>query len=249
MWVELGQQSLEASVIGYKAYNLQLMSGSLKLKVPPSYLLDHPFVINTRTDAIINIYSTLEIVDCLNKIMRRSSIMKYPLIIRSSTNIEDQVERSCAGLFKSIKNITEESQLLSTINSIIEPVTFDTFEKYGIPIDTYKINILAQPFLQCKTTLIVFTHDTIFKSSNYLVEFYENGNVVSLISLDKSGIIVKTHSEIKKNYLYNLIDNKLLKKLSDILSTIITLFNSHQNVELGIFNKELIVFQSRPITI
>ena len=161
---------------------------------------------------------------------------RRPLVIRSSSSMEDTLEYSNAGKFESLLNISPE---YNAIKDAIEKV----YLSYQTESDE---EILIQPMLRnIKKSGVVFTVDIDTFADYYIVNFYE-GNDSSAVTSGKSS---KLKTFVHYKYSEYPIRDKDMEKLIKVCWKIENfLKNDALDIEFAIDNGgEVFIFQVRPI--
>lgn len=151
-------------IAGNKAYNLCVLKYLVGIRnIPDCLSLGSDFVVE---DGIAK------------KVAQEiSQIWKYPIIARSSTNVEDSAV-SFAGMFVS-EVCTSESQLEEAIIGIIKSPYSQHIKEYskmkGINPSTIKVSVLFQPYLIADMSGVLFTKNPVTGDlTETLIEYKEN---------------------------------------------------------------------------
>jgi len=162
------------------------------------------------------------------------------IIIRSSAIGEDSYRKSEAGNYLSIQNvkISSKLKLKNNIEKVIDSYTKrDNFNlKNQILIQTYSTNISVSG--------VVFTKTPDIGSPYYVINFEEGPSTYG-VTHGQAGNTTKIFKKIKTT----LIPKKWRKLLDSIIEIEKILKSDLLDIEFGITkNKEIIIFQVRPIT-
>lgn len=248
MWTNLNSSQISIAKHGYKAYALSRIIAHTDLCVPMGFVLGKPFTIDVIRETATQAMSVRDIVADLKKRCMRTRLLTYPLILRSSASIEDTQRRSCAGLFSSYPDIREDAGLRDAIGNMIVPVSEATFNAYNMKVTHYLLSLIAQQYIKCDVRFVAFTQDIVSGSNCYVAEVYQKSRNVALFQLNSDGQIQHVIYELRRGLAQKAIGNKGMA-LAHICRTLQDLFARDQDIELGIADDRLYVFQSRPITV
>ena len=201
-----------------------------------------------------------EISDLLKKYIENNikknfkiSLQCNKYAVRSSSNIEDGENDSFAGQFDTYLNVEKKelnTKIIMCFKSLYNENVLDYVIKKKIDIKDLKMNVIIQKMVQSEYSGIIFTANPqgILNESVIVVGKGLGENVVS----DK----VKTTS-----YFYNLNDNLYyyegendylekdqVEELIDISKKITNILKDYLDIEFGIFNNQVYIFQTRKIT-
>ncbi len=191
--------------------------------------------------------------DVLNKpsILNKIKLLKYPLAVRSSFAGEDGLSQSFAGLFESILNVQNESELFLAIAKVADSLKSDRVSEY---CSFHKVmqpafgSIVVQEMIQSKIAGVIFTQDPM--NSQYLIISSAVGlgeNLVSGLADSEDLLIHKINPEIKNQ---KILSAELQKLLFSTSLKIENLKKKPQDIEWAIDDQNQIFFlQTRDITI
>lgn len=171
-----------------------------------------------------------------NKSLIISEILKKfskNIIIRSSAVKEDGHKSSLAGKYKSLK--------LKNLNRILLE------EKITKIIDDFKNKkdqVIVQDLVEnMQLSGVIFTKDPITNSDYYIIN-YDTSGKTDLVTSGSKNISMKTIYVYKNKINYSKKFYKILKKIKKIE---IILKNYCLDIEFGIKNNKLFIFQCRPL--
>ena len=174
--------------------------------------------------------------DILNKIQ---NIFSGKIVVRSSTIGEDSLEKSDAGKYKTILDlqVTQRNTIKNAINEVIS--SYNISEKDSEP---HQILIQKQT-TNSKTSGVIFTR-TPNNGSPYYVINYEDGKKTDSITSGMIGNTVKifrgiSQKDIPKKWHKLIVAVKEIEKLSK---------NDKLDIEFAITNRDIVIFQVRPLT-
>ena len=172
----------------------------------------------------------------LNKIQ---NIFSGKIVVRSSTIGEDSLEKSDAGKYKTILDlqVTQRNNIKNAINEVIS--SYNISEKASEP---HQILIQKQT-TNSKTSGVIFTR-TPDNGSPYYVINYEDGKKTDSITSGMIGNTVKifrgiSQKNIPKKWQKLIIAVKEIEKFSK---------NDKLDIEFAITNRDIVIFQVRPLT-
>lgn len=247
-------EKTENNEIGTKLKNLKIISERTNYLIPKTIVLTkdfYKFLINYND--ILNPLSfkwkSLKIPAMIrNKII--SEIKKVlgnePLVIRSSTSCEDLPHSSFSGIFSSFLDIKDKKNLFKAIRSCYASFFSKRAKAYAqyydIKLESETISIGIQRLIRAKTSGVLFTTDPVFVNKNRSILEYTNGLSAKMVSGYKAPNYIEISRIIKKN------SDPLIFQLLKMGNLVERIFDQPQDIEWGIINNRLFVFQSRPIT-
>ena len=161
------------------------------------------------------------------------------IVVRSSTIGEDSLEKSDAGKYKTILDldVTKRNNIKNAINEVIS--SYKINERNSEP---HQILIQKQT-TNSKTSGVIFTR-TPDNGSPYYVINYKDGKKTDSITSGMIGNTIKifrgiSEKNIPKKWQRLIIAVKEIERLSK---------NDKLDIEFGITNREIVIFQVRPLT-
>lgn len=175
----------------------------------------------------------------LEKIYEKFHNSKY-IIIRSSALGEDSLEKSFAGTYESVLNVSPKNKdlILKAITSIIE-----SYRKKGNENLENQI-IIQNQTLNITTSGVVFTKTPELGSPYYVINYEEGGSTIG-ITQGKSNNLVKIFRRINLSKV-----EKRWKILLSAVKEIEIIFQTDLlDIEFGITKRnKIVIFQVRPLT-
>jgi len=172
----------------------------------------------------------------LNEIQNKFS---GKIVVRSSAIGEDSLEKSDAGKYKTILDLqaTQRENIKNAINEVI--LSYNINERDSKP---HQILIQKQT-TNSKTSGVIFTR-TPYNGSPYYVINYEDGKKTDSITSGMIGNTIKifrgiSEKNIPKKWRELIIAVKEIEDLSK---------NDKLDIEFAITNREIVIFQVRPLT-
>jgi phosphohistidine swiveling domain-containing protein len=178
----------------------------------------------------------------------------YPLVVRSSGNLEDDLETSFAGQLDSVVNVKNWSEFKLAVESVLKSVEKPSFLSYlvknKIRIENFKMYVLVQNYIKHEVSGIAFTmHPMSGLEEVALVECHR-GEAEDLVS----GKVSPVQVELNIFDSQPVVSKKILSPndwntFKDHLRNILRLFGRPQDIEWGWSEQSgFCIFQSRPMT-
>ena len=191
---------------------------------------------------------------------KRLSLNNSKLIVRSSATIEDGGKHSFAGQFDTILEVSPD-QLIPAIKamylSLLNPHALMYMQYRGIDHRMVKMGVIVQEFIKTDFAGVVFTVDPISKNNKHMIIEYisdlgeelmiGNKEPIAYI-IDKGDFSLINKTIPKKEAEKQEMEPSVLLELSKITLQIEKRFGTGMDIEWGIKNRILYVFQARPIT-
>ena len=167
----------------------------------------------------------------------------FPIVVRSSANVEDSKNASFAGVFESITNIRTFEELLRAVERVFRNATSERVKVYtehmGIEKEI-KMAVLVQRQIDPELSGVLFTRSP-NNPDKVLIELTYGSNE-KLVS-GKANAKRKLLPRIPKN-----IEDRLMRELVQTGLEIEDLFGKPQDIEWA-YDRTLWILQSRDITI
>ena len=185
----------------------------------------------------------------------REFFLKFEKIaLRSSMISEDQVDSSFAGLFETILNVTKENWEISLIKiyqSVNAPRVMEYLSKKDLKIEL-KMAVVVQELVEVEKSGVLFTRSPVTPTALIAIDAgygLGEGVVSGLTDVDHY-LFTRTHEIVTKKITnQNEVLNDLeLKKIINLGISLEKKAGFPSDIEWGIKNNQLYVFQIRPIT-
>jgi phosphoenolpyruvate synthase/pyruvate phosphate dikinase len=175
--------------------------------------------------------------------------IRLPLIIRSSTNLEDSSHYSYAGIFYSQPNINTVEELISAITTSWQNLInrAETIKQYSGETRV-TLNLIVQSYIKGQFGGVLFTE----RSTPGLmqVEIAAGGaegvtlgnNALTSLSIDEKGQPVHAIGE------KNILSNDEYQELYRLGRELEVLYGAPQDIEWVIADKKIYIIQSRDIS-
>jgi pyruvate,water dikinase len=156
--------SLEATIVGNKTYNLALLKHEAGITNVPECL-----TLGTDLTASQN-FSMAELL------LTIKNSLSYPIIARSSTNVEDSAV-SFAGQFVS-EVCSDDDELISAVSKIIDSAKAPNVLEYcrvkKVDPESIHVAVLFQPYLPAELSGVMFTKNPVNNNEDELVIEYKD---------------------------------------------------------------------------
>jgi phosphoenolpyruvate synthase/pyruvate phosphate dikinase len=241
-------QSLRARRIkpsaGHKALNLHLLMKK-GLRIPDAHVCDwsayHLYIENEP-----------EIISLIKKELSRFLDVEKLYAVRSSANIEDSLDKSFAGQFKSILNVQGIDNIIEAIRSIWDSTTSPAVETYlkrlGIPSTQLSMAVIIQEMVSAKAAGVALSRNPVNGADEIIVEAVQ-GTGDALV---QSGITPFRWVNKWGNWLSKpeteAIPLCLVDEIVHLTRKIAEILKSHIDLEWAWDGKELYWLQVREIT-
>lgn len=205
------------------------------------------FVITTHVSAAIRDAGGLSTIDAdiRDEILSAYRVLSWdggrPLVVRSSSTVEDSQNSSMAGMFLSLLDVRG----------------WDRFEEAVVGVASSRpagvdapMAVLVQPYLRCQTGGVLFGMDPADGDPRHIAIVAVSGGPESLVSGKKTG---QSYRISKSGRAIALPDSPLLARrqlhsLARLSNRSHEHFGAPQDIEWGWTDRQLVLFQSRPIT-
>jgi phosphoenolpyruvate synthase/pyruvate phosphate dikinase len=228
-----------------------------KIKIP----LDKD-IYEEYSDRIINtiLHSKLpeETVKAVEKALTEAGIAQKKLIVRSSANIEDNAKESFAGQFDTVIDVKPEEvkdAILRVYASLFNHRALRYMEHMNIDVSNIKMAVLIQEFIDTDFAGVTFTTDPVTGDKNKIIIEYVSGLGKELVSgsVEPTSVIIdKQNMKItglrKSTKFSKEISEEEIKKVAQYAIEIEKIYNTSMDIEWGIKNEKVFIFQARPMT-
>lgn len=212
-----------------------------------------PFFVIT-TEAFIEYQESGKIPKEVNE--RVEGFLKsHPVIVlRSSMLAEDQVDSSFAGLFETILNVTKKNwheSLVTIFNSVKSPRVLEYIAKKKIDV-RFEMAVVVQKQIDVEKSGVLFTRSPVPPTSAIAIDAgvgMGEGVVSGHVSVD-SYLFMRTGEMIGyvQNNSTKVLNEKECLELIKIALKLESIANAPSDIEWGIVNDQIFIFQIRPIT-
>ncbi|MCY3414335.1 MAG: phosphoenolpyruvate synthase [Candidatus Heimdallarchaeota archaeon] len=170
--------------------------------------------------------------------------------VRSSALAEDSAEASFAGEFETVLNVQSDDEILDAIYEVYHSKDSErviTYSKTHNIDFSHKIAIVIQIMIQSEISGVLFTSDPVTGNREIMLGNYVHGLGEQLVS---GAVNAEEFKLDKKTLSYE--GPELLRKYAPRLlhlgNQLVELYNEEQDIEWAIYNNEVYLLQTRPIT-
>lgn len=260
-YLEMGSVHVTRDEYGNKAYNLERLYEE-GIEVPKACYINAKFLnyvfidkhseygdllrtlnsYNRNTGIrqwIIGQKADSELVNLCEEIYRRFKGKK--VVVRSSTNAEDGIDKSYAGVFESILDVTD-------VNTMVKAISQVYTSKYSYLIespDKVHMGIIVQEQIEADYAGVAFTANPISGEDEYVFNYTEGACEQVVSGKETSEIVLEKDI---KNPRIGELPAEMSGKIIDALRKIETIYGEPVDVEWAVRGDELYILQARPIT-
>ena len=169
--------------------------------------------------------------------------------VRSSALHEDGKEKSFAGQYKTILNVSWED--------LYQSIKLCWCSMYSLNVNLYsndpainEMNVIIQKMIPADYSGVAFSLDPTSETGNYSVIELVKGLGEKLVSGRKTPFkyIVRRKTLHIDLAIGDLFDEKIIERLEEILLSIEKVFDTPIDIEFAIIKQEIYILQARPIT-
>jgi phosphohistidine swiveling domain-containing protein len=245
MMISEAQEQSSVDLVGGKGLHLQKLV-SWGAPVPPFFILT--------TQCFDYFQNTGKIPDAILPRFNQFFLKYEKIALRSSMISEDQVDSSFAGLFETILNVTKENwenALIKIFHSVNTPRVIEYLTKKNLTIDL-KMAVVAQELVEVEKSGVLFTRSPIIPTALVAIDAgygLGEGVVSGLTDVDHY-LFTRTHELVSKKITNDqeVLSDLELKKIIHLGLSLEKSAGFPSDIEWGIKNNQLYVFQIRPIT-
>lgn len=180
-----------------------------------------------------------ELVFLCENFIKRCDSKKF--VVRSSSNLEDSSEKSYAGIFDTILNLTNAEEIADSIRKVF-------LSKYTYLIENpnkVMMGVVVQEQIEADYSGVAFSINPI-NGDDEIVINYAMGACEQVVSGENAQeIIIEKEGEISKT---DPLDKTILIELRNNIILIEKMLDVHVDVEWAVSNNKLYIFQARKIT-
>ncbi|WP_461023451.1 PEP/pyruvate-binding domain-containing protein [Thalassiella azotivora] len=178
---------------------------------------------------------------------------EVPLVVRSSSTVEDVAASSMAGQFTSVLDVRGWEAFLAAVERVLRSA-----DRVAGPDDVAPMAVLVQPMLAADRGGVMFGVDPVTGDPAHLVVEAVAGGPDALVSgrvaaqryvLTRRGRLVHANGNGRRRTGSSLLDGGDLRALARLASRVATVFGGPQDVEWALDRSgSLLLLQSRPVT-
>jgi len=246
-------QKTKAKIVGKKAANLSQLT-RYNISVPPFFIVNDKEIFPTNQfngQGLFDI-KTEKLEAVAEKITKQIStkLSGYPVILRMSVVGEDGPEHSFAGLFESVV-VDAKKGVSDALKRCIKSLKKDRVETYCQTHDLKKpdtFSIIVQQYIPTDIAGVAFIEPN---KDTLTISWSENGaeTVVSGASSQTKQIDTTQPTKLQTNTIKDIgISGPSAKKLLKELINVADMYENGQDVEWGVADSHIHIFQTRDIT-
>lgn len=244
-------------------------AGLAKL-VAAGYTVPPGFCISTEALSPLTL-SQKQLSEGLNK-------LSAPWVARSSSNVEDSLNLSFAGIFTTVLGLTTVDDVFNAVKKVVSSKDENTTKRYAaeheIKASDIKMAVIIQSLLQPQCSGVAFSRHPVTKENKVVIEsnyglgdILVDGSVIpDLLEVTSDGkvVIIKIGTKKQKSVFRddvlqrvdipeperkNLsISQDIARNLADIVRNIENDFGKPQDIEWAVVDRQIYITQARPIT-
>lgn len=183
--------------------------------------------------------------DLLDKVFQKLAKRTGAVIVRSSTLDEDTANRSFAGIYESVGDISDFSDMLTAIKKVWASYYSNQTEAYH-ESRTVSMPIVIQEMVQCDKAGVLFTRNPLNYEQEYVVEacLGNNDKIINNECEAERYVISKDRSSNGKK---RVLSKQELKELGHLAGEIERELGFPCDIEWGMSGGIYYLFQARPI--
>lgn len=249
-------EKLDKAIVGNKAYQLNCMF-HLGYNICDGYVLPPEFFdtfcsFNSISDNDIDLCAEIEKGkfpglqrDLLERIYQKLIRGTGAVIVRSSSLDEDSANKSFAGIYESVGNISDFSKLLEAIKTVWASYYAEQSKEYA-GTRNRSMPVILQEMVQCDKSGVLFTRNPVTNEQEYVVEacFGNHDNMLSNTCNAERYVIARG---ISANSSHRVLSRRELKKLAGYAEKIERKLGFPCDIEWGMAGGIWYLFQARPI--
>lgn len=241
--VDLNNRKLPQS-IGNKAFNIKRLA-EIGVRIPKTFVVNWDAYRRYLDD-------DLKLIDDLQGELRHNLDPEHLFAVRSSANIEDSLERSFAGQFKSVLNVQGVDNIFQSIWSIWATVKADNVQSYleqhDIPADELLMGVIIQEMITPVYAGVALSRNPVTGADEVVVEAVEgSGDALVQSGVTPYRWVNKWGTYIHKPDAEN-VPNDLIEQIVNETRMIAEKLKSHVDLEWVFDGERLYWLQVREIT-
>ena len=251
---KLGDKIIENC--GNKAKYLSILK-SKGYNIPSGVVIDFEEFKNIIKEQKLN-FETIDKIEITDEIVDNilaSLPQGKEYAIRSSANIEDCRNISLAGRFATFLNVVADKECMKDkikecFLSLYSEDNLQFYRKNKIDINRIEMNVIVQEMIESNVSGILFTvNPTNGKDTQIVVEFSKGaGEVVTGKAIPERIVYDWVEEKYIEEPKINLLGENSVKKIINISLNLQQEIGFPIDVEFGVYDSKLYIFQIRPIT-
>lgn len=206
---------------------------------------------NLNFDTISELKIPDEIIDKIFDIIPKEKL----IAVRSSASIEDERKYSLAGKYSTFLNVAYDRESLkdkikSCFLSLYSEENLKYYKKNRIDINSLEMNVIVQEMIESNVSGILFTvNPTNGRDTEIVIEFSKGaGEAVSGTIIPQRIVYDWMSKEYIEEPKLNLLGETSIRRIVNISLTLQQELGFPIDLEFGVYDSKLYIFQIRPIT-
>ena len=170
--------------------------------------------------------------------------------VRSSANVEDGKQKSYAGQFDTILNVSED-KLFESIKKCFASFFSENINVYSKDERISGMNVIVQKMIQSEYSGVIFTLNPTSDTDNYLLIEIVKGLGEKLVggeTTPEKYYVRKKTLDIDFMSKENYISEEIINNLSKNALKIEKIYQRPMDIEFAVVKNEIYILQARPIT-
>ena len=239
---KLGEITKQEEIFGNKAKNLSILLNQ-GILVPEGVAVSYEQYSTYLKSRTLN--ENFE-----NELFQKLETYSGQFAVRSSANVEDSRQRSYAGQFKTILNVSKK-RIPKAIKQVYDSgINFNSFYSNN----SIRMGIVIQEMINAKISGVLFTYDLINQDSNSIMIELSRGKCETIVS-GKTNPSLCIVDKISRKILLFEEGNQNISLTEDQISQIVSnakriesIFGKPQDIEFLFNSNKFYCLQSRDIT-
>lgn len=170
------------------------------------------------------------------------------VIVRSSAVEEDSFNKSFAGIFESVTEVKQFDDMLDAIKEVWCSYFSVYAKEYRDTDELHAMPVLIQEMEYCDRSGVVFTRNPVKNEDELVIEACQ-GNNQEIMNGDKKAERFVLSSDLRQRITPGILSKKEILKIARMAKQLEKEFQFSSDIEWGIVNRKIIIFQLRPIVL
>ena len=184
----------------------------------------------------------------LDAALQAAGRLEGPFAVRSSGIAEDGADRSYAGQFESVLNVTSDDALIAAIRTCIQSASRDRVRGYA-GIDDERMAVLVQRMVDAKAAGVAFTSNPVTGAAETVINAVQGlGDRLLAGEVDGDEWVVRSGRAALVSGTGESITAEEAAVVAALAARIAQHFGEPQDVEWAIADGHIVLLQARPVT-